>query len=577
MHEKCIYSGDKMNSTLESIFLVAGGLGLFLFGMKMMSSGLELIAGDRLQSIIKRVTSTSFSAVAVGIVATIAINSSTATTIMTVSFVNSGMMTLKQAIGIIMGANVGTTFSAQLIAFKIDQVAPLFIFIGIIMYLFVKKRSVKNIGYAILGFGILFFGVTVMGGPLKGLANDPGFNEILTTFQNPILALLAGFIFTATIQSSSATMGILVTLHLSGVPIPFVTSAYIILGTNIGTSITTVIASIPANRESKRAALFHIMFDIIGSTVFGTLIYIFPGILAWFQSSWAEPARQVAMFHTLYNLATMFLLLPFVSQVAVLMQKIVPVTSEAKDITYEKQLIYLDEKTNQSPSIAVVNAHLELCRMGKIANENLALAIGAFTDKDIEKAKKTLKNEKIIDYLSHNISIKLIWINSMALSGYEAIRVGKMFQTVSDFERIGDHAENIAEYAMIVEENELKFSDLALEELKNLSEMTLKLTTLSLDAYEQEDESKLIEINSLEEAIDELSVQYTENHIDRLKVASCEPKSGVIFTDMITDLERSADHANNVAFSILLRGKKIWTKEQKRIAAGATPVEGSRR
>jgi len=545
-----------MSSALESVFLVIGGLGLFLFGMKMMSGGLELIAGDRLQGIIKRVTSTRFSAVSVGILATIAINSSTATTIMTVSFVNSGMMNLSQAIGVIMGANVGTTFSAQLIAFKIDQIAPLFIFIGIIMHLFFKKRSIKNIGYAILGFGILFFGVTVMGNPLKGLADDPSFKAILTTFENPILSLLAGFVFTAIIQSSSATMGILVTLHLSGVPIPFMTSAYIILGTNIGTSITTVIASIPANRDSKRAAVFHIMFDIIGSTLFGTLIYIFPGILGWFETSWTEPARQVAMFHTLYNFATMFLLLPFVSQVARLMQKIIPVKSNGTDKIYEKKLIYLDEKTSQSPSVAVVNAHLELCRMGKIANENLALAIESFLKKDMDMAKKVLKNEAIIDYLSHNIAIKLVWINSMTLSGYEAARIGKMFQTVSDIERIGDHAENIAEYAILVENGDLKFSEAATKELNELTSLTLNLLTKALEAYEQEDISMLPSINSLEQEIDKLSMEFTENHIDRLKIASCEPKSGVIFTDMIIDLERSADHANNIAFSLLLEGKK---------------------
>ena len=545
-----------MSPALESIFLVVGGLGLFLFGMKMMSSGLELIAGDRLQGIIKSVTSHRFLAVSVGMLTTIAINSSTATTIMTVSFVNSGMMNLTQAIGIIMGANVGTTFSAQIIAFRLDQIAPLFIFIGIIMYLFFKKRSIKNIGYAVLGFGVLFFGVTVMGGPLKGLANNPSFNAILTTFQNPILSILAGFLFTAIIQSSSATMGILVTLHLSGVPIPFMTSAYIILGTNIGTSITTVIASIPANRDSKRAALFHIMFDIIGSTLFGTLIYIFPAILGWFQTSWSEPARQVAMFHTLYNFATMFLLLPFVPQVALLMKKIVPVTSEAEDELYEKKLIYLDEKITQSPSIAVVNAHMELSRMGKIAHENLALAVEAFIEKDMEKAKRVVKNEKIIDYLSHNIAIKLIWINSMTLSVYEAARIGRMFQTVSDMERIGDHAENIAEYAIIVESNDLKFSDIAAEEIKKLSELTVSQSSKALDAFEREDLSQLNEIRDLEEEIDKLSAKFTDNHIDRLKIATCEPTSGVIFTDMIIDLERSADHANNIAFSLLLEGKK---------------------
>ncbi|MCL2628625.1 MAG: Na/Pi cotransporter family protein [Oscillospiraceae bacterium] len=545
-----------MNAGLESIFLAVGGLGLFLFGMKMMSNGLELIAGDQLQGVIKRVTSNRFSAVLAGMIATVAINSSTATTIMTVSLVNSGMMNLTQAIGIIMGANVGTTFSAQLIAFKIDQFAPLFIFIGIIMHLFFKKRSIKNIGYAVLGFGILFFGVTIMGAPLKGLADNPSFNAVLTTFQNPILSILAGFIFTAVIQSSSATMGILVTLHLSGVPIPFITSAYIILGTNIGTSITTVIASIPANRESKRAALFHIMFDIIGSTVFGTLIFIFPGILGWFQTVWTEPARQVAMFHTLYNVATMSLLLPFVTQVGILMQKIVPIMSNGTETIYEKKLMFLDEKTNISPSIAVVNAHLELCRMGKIANENLALATEAFIEQDMDKVKKVLKNEKIIDFLSHNIAIKLIWINNMALSGYEAMRIGRMFQNIIDMERIGDHAENIAEYAEIVDSNDLKFSGAAMQELKELSALTIKFADKALDAYEREDYSQLEQIHSTEKEIDLLSIQFTENHIDRLKIATCEPKSGVIFTDMITDLERTADHANNIAFSLLPAGKK---------------------
>jgi len=555
-YAKKLLNGVFMNPALESIFLVVGGLGLFLFGMKMMSNGLELIAGDRLQGIIKRVTSNRFSAVAVGILATIAINSSTATTIMTVSFVNSGMMNLTQAIGIIMGANVGTTFSAQLIAFRLDQIAPLFIFIGIILHLFFKKRSIKNVGYVILGFGVLFFGVTVMGGPLKGLANNPSFNAILTTFQNPFLSLLAGFLFTAIIQSSSATTGILVTLHLSGVPIPFMTSAYIILGTNIGTSITTLIASIPANRDSKRAALFHIMFDIIGSTLFGTLIYFVPSILTWFQTTWTEPARQVAMFHTLYNFATMFLLLPFVSQVAELMKKMVPMTANDEDVTYEKKLMYLDEKIIQSPSVAVINAHMELSRMGKITNENLALAIEAFLEEDMEKAKRVIKNEKIIDYLSHNIAIKLIWINSMQLSSYEASRIGRMFQTVSDMERIGDHAENIAEYATLVESSELKFSETALEELKVLCEMTLKQTTKAQDAFEHENTMQLPEIRELEKQIDKLSAKFTDNHIDRLKIATCEPKSGVIFTDMIIDLERTADHANNIAHSLLLEGKK---------------------
>ncbi|MCL2828335.1 MAG: Na/Pi cotransporter family protein [Oscillospiraceae bacterium] len=544
---------------MSTVFLIAGGLGLLLFGMKMMSTGLELAAGDRLQDILQRATANRFLAVIVGIIATITINSSTAVTIMTVSFVNSGLMNLTQAIGIIMGANVGTTFSGQLIAFRIDTFAPLFIFVGIIMHLFFKKRTIKNIGYIVLGFGILFFGITTMGTPLRALAETDYFRAVLETFQNPVLALLAGFVFTAVIQSSSATMGILLTLHIHGVPISFETSAFIILGMNIGTSITTVLASIPANRESKRAALFHIMFDVIGSIVFGTLIYLFPGILNWFQETWSESARQAAMFHTLYNVATLLLILPFVRQVSALMLKLVPVKESEINKAYEKKLIYLDTldtKMMQSPAIAVLNAHLELCRMGKIANENLTLALESFFERDMDKANKTLENEEIINYLNHNIASKLVWINNMSLSNSEAEKVGKMFRSLSDIERIGDHAENIAEYTLAMKGDEFKFSDAAIDELKRLGAVTVELITKTLDVYEHQDEMGLPQIQLLEEEVDKLSAEFSENHIARLKAETCEPKGGVVFTDMIIDLERSADHAYNIAFSIVSERKE---------------------
>jgi len=548
-----------MNAVVESTFLVLGGLGLLLYGMKMMSSGLEKAAGDNLQAILKRSTSNRFFAALAGIIATICINSSTAVTIITVGFVNSKLINLTQAIGIIMGANVGTTFSSQIIAFKIDPIAPLFIFIGIVMYLFFKSRTVRNVGYVILGFGILLFSINIMGSPLKEFAQHPSFNAMLTTFENPILALLAGFVFTAIIQSSSATMGILVTMHLNGVPIPFETSAFIILGTNIGTSLTTVIASIPASRDSKRAALFHITYDIIGSTVFGTLIFIFPVILGWFQATWLESARQVAMFHTLYNVATLCLLIPFIKWIAILMQAIIPVKQDERDNTYEKKLIYLDDKTIQSSTLAVVNAHLEICRMGTIANENLALALESFFEKNEEKARKTFENEKIINFLYHRISSKLVEINNKALSKSDAEKVGKMFKVLSDIERIGDHSENIAEYSIIMKDRNLKFSDVAIEELELLSRLTLEITTKALDVYRREDEVKLAQIKSLEKEIDALSVEFTENHIERLKTEMCEPKSGVIFTDIIIDLERSADHANNMS----KKNKKVLDEKKK--------------
>jgi len=541
-----------MGSALESIMIVAGGLGLFLFGMRIMSNGLETIAGNRLQGILQAATSNRFLAVIVGIIATIALNSSTASTVMTVSFVNSGLMNLTQAIGIIMGANLGTTLSAQLVAFRIDAYAPIFIFVGIILYVFFKKKSIKNIGYVILGFGILFFGITTMGGPLRALGGTPEFSQMLVAFQNPLLALLAGFAFTAAVQSSTAATGILVAMYISGVPIPFETGAFIILGTNIGTSITTLIASIPANRASKRAALFHITFDIIGSTVFGTLIFIAPGILGWFQSTWAEPARQIAMFHTLYNTATLLLLLPFATYLAKLMERVVPVVqSEIVDSTYEKRLLHLDTKLIKSPSMAVFNAQLEICRMSKVANDNLALALDAFYERDLDKAKKVFDNEGIVNYLYQEIASKLVWVNNMKLSNAEAEKIGKMFGILSDIERIGDHAENIAEYIIEAEESGVHFSDSAIEELKTLGGTTVKLANEALYAFEHQDTSRLPQIKVLEEKVDNLTKKSAQNHIGRLKAGDCDPKSAVVFTDMIIDLERCGDHANNIAFSIL--------------------------
>ena len=539
------------------IFVVIGGLGLLLFGMKMMSNGLEIVAGDRLQLFLRRAAGNRFTAIIVGIIATIAINSSTAVTIITVGFVNSGLMDLTQAIGVIMGANIGTTFSAQLIAFRISTIAPLFIFIGIVMHLFFKKRSVKNVGYVILGFGILFFSITVMGDPLRAFSHQPAFQQMLVTFENPVFALLAGFIFTAIIQSSSATMGILVTMHLSGVPMLFKTSAFIILGTNIGTTITTLFASIPASRDSKRAAWFQLIYNIFGSVVVGTLLIIVPGILDWFQTFWTDPARQVAMFHTLYNVVILLLFIPFVQWMKIITEKIIPIKQEeVANTIYERKLLYLDTKKMRKPTLAVMDAHREIVRMGKIANENLEMSIDAFFNKDEEMVKEILEREKTVNYLNHNIASELVEINNMALSTSDAERIGEMFRVLSDFERISDHAENIAEYTLVAKDGNLNFSGPAVAEMELLCSYTKDIVTKALTAFATQNETNLAEIEALEDKIDELSVTFAENHISRLKTESCQPKSGVIFTDMITDLERSSDHAKNIAFSIIPESRR---------------------
>jgi len=540
------------------IFIVVGGLGLFVFGMRIMSGGLEQIAGDKMQGILRRATSNRFLAVIMGIVATIIMNSSTAVTIMTVSFVNSGMLTLFQSIGIIMGANVGTTFSAQLIAFGVGDIAPYMIFAGAAMYMFCKSRRLKNIGYILMGFGILFFGVSVMSGPMRALRDNEAFVNSLVNFTNPLLALLAGMVFTAIIQSSTATTGILVALLLSGVPILFTTTAFILLGVNIGTSFTTLIASIPANRESKRAALFHIMYDVIGSSVFGTVILIFPVILTWFTNTWYEPARQAAMFHMLYNFATMFLLLPFVSYIAKLMEWIIPIAEPAHTTTHEKRLMYLDAPMNDKPSIAVPNAHHELCRMGEIANGNLALALEAFFANDPAKCKQVRDNEKIIDFLNHKIAAKLVTINAMRLNPSEAKQIGKMFIILADIERIGDHAVNIADYAKDMERAGFTFSEAATAELTALAEKVITNANKALHVYQTQDKRKTEDIKAESKKIRLLAENLVENHIERLKVGTCQPESGVLFTDMINDLERSSEHAKNIAASISL--EKKWNK-----------------
>ena len=531
----------------HNIILAFGGLALLLFGIKMVSTGLELVAGDRMQDILKKATSNRFLAASVGVIATIVINSSTAVSIITVGFVNAGLMNLTQAIGVLLGINVGTTFSAQLIAFRIDAYAPLFMLIGVVMYLFVKKKNIKNIGYAVLGFGLLFFSITVMGDALRVFREFPVFQYMIGAISHPIAALLAGFIFTVIVQSSSATMGLLVTMHLNDVPIPFQTSAFIIFGANIGTSITALVSAIPANRDSKRTALFHITYDIIGSAVFGTLVLLVPGILLWFQTTWLESARQVAMFHTLYNVATLLLLIPFVPYLAKLMKMIIPVSKDENNELYAKKLLFLDSKVMRVPTVVVMNAKLEICRVGKIAIDSLKSAIESFLDKNIEVAEKVIEHEKIINFLHQGITSVLVDITNMPLSRKDSKKVGDMFVVISDIEQIGDYAENIANYTLQISDSGREFTDEAIVELRTLSIILVEQIEKALHSYEKELTHQIPEISALKRTLHAHAQKFTRNHFRRLKAKSCKTKSGVIFMDMINDLENCAANAESLA------------------------------
>jgi len=539
---------------LQRIFLVAGGLGLFLYGMTMMSDGLQNMSGDRMRKILERATNNPVVGVLVGAFVTAIIQSSSATTVMLVGFVNAGLMNLTQAIGVIMGANIGTTVTALLISFKIDDIAPLLIFLGLIPYLFFKKNSVKNTGFIVMGLGILFFGIKVMGDPLKAFAAQPGFQAMLTMFENPVLALLAGAVFTGIIQSSSATTGIIVAMYLGGVDIPFVTAVYIIMGCNIGTCVTALIASIPANRESKRAALAHFMFNVFGSVLFGTLFAIFPGALSWIQRVWPEGARQVAMFHIFFNTATTVIVIWFVKPYAHLIQKMLP--ERKGEVSTEKRLIYLDASIMKTPTLAVPQAHRELCRMGRMAEDNLRLALDAFYEQDASKAAAVVEVEDTINFLNHQITAWLVRFRGLSLSPPDLERLGMMLHAVSDIERLGDHAENVTEYVRALTEQNAKISPEAMAELKTLSDAAMEVIALALDVFDTRDEFRLPLIDPLENRVDDLTGQAIENHIRRLKDEVCDPRGGVVFTDMVIDLERCADHATNIAYAIL--GEAVW-------------------
>jgi len=549
-----------ISELLENIFMVMGGLGLFLFGMKLMSDGFKSIAGDRLRTILERTTANRFLGIITGTLVTIITNSSSATTIMVIGFISSGLMALAPGLSVIMGANIGTTVSAQIIAFKFDSVAPLFIFIGIIMCMFFKQKKIKNIGNVLLGFGMLFFGITIMGMPLASFAERPSFQSILTAFENPLLALMAGLVFTAVIQSSTASIGILIALYMGGVVLPFETAAFIVLGSNIGTCSDSLIASIPANRNGKRAALCNVIFKITGSIIFGSAIMLFPGILHWIQTTWSDGARQVAMFHTLFNVCLVIIFVPFIKQFVMLMEKIIPLTPEEISGNYDKKLLYLNPSIMQSPALAVKNAHLELCRMSEIALENFMMALESFYTKNINLSEKVLENEETINYLNQNIINYLVKLYNADLSNKDLDQISTMIRVITELERIGDYAENLAKHALHEDTSTIEFSMSANKEMKKLSELTVRIIKLALTIYKENDKTIITQINELEAEVDHLSMMMIENHIERLKKNICKPQSGPVFTDFIINMENCAEYANRIAHTIVK--ESLPTKKQ---------------
>ena len=531
--------------TLSMTMALLGGLALFLYGMKLMGEGLEKAAGDRLKRLLESLTRNPLMGLLVGVVFTMIIQSSSATTVMVVGFVNAGLLDLMQATGVILGANIGTTVTAWIVAgFQATAFMPLVLLIGVAMIMFLKKLKLQRIGQVVAGFGMLFVGMGMMSDAMKPLAESAEFARLMTAFSNPIMALLVGVAVTAIIQSSSASVGILEMLAIQGL-VPLETSLYIIMGTNIGTCVTAMLSAVGATRTAKRAALIHLMFNVLGTLVVFILVSLLP------VSTWIGhingPALQIAVAHTSFKV---FEVLCFVLLRKWLV-KLVMILVPGEDKQGEgKSLKFLDDRILSTPPIAVAQICKEIERMGDIAIANLTRAMDAFFNKDSSLINEVEQSEDVVNYLNHEITRYMVAAAQLDLPASDVEQLGEMFHVVNDLERIGDHAENMAEYANSRIEEEIPFSEDGIAELRDMLDKTVALFKLSMEAFHTRDQHLLPRVLVQEENIDDMEKTLQQSHVDRLTRGACTPRSGMIFSDMLSNLERVADHATNVAFSI---------------------------
>ena len=535
-----------------NVFLLLGGIGLFLFGISYMGKGLEQAAGDNLRVWLEKLTTSPLKAVLVGALATAAIQSSGATMVMAVGFVNAQMMTLSQALYIMLGASIGTTITAQIIALDIDPWAPLILFIGLLLTQFIKNRTAKKAGAIVLGFGILFVGINLMGDAVKAMELGGLVASFLHNVHNPVLSLLFGALFTLVIQSSSASVGILQVIVASslGASMGLEEVVYMIMGMNVGAVAPLVLSALSGNRLSKRAATSQTAIKLLSAISFSILMLIFPAIIAFVKNlSPNDVSRQVANFHTIYNSVSAVLMFPLIKPVAKLAEKLMP--DSAEDEFYSRKLLYCSNDVSKSPAIMITQAHKEIMRFADICRANLHTALESFFDRDEDKAEAVIEREKTINFLNHEINSYLVSLYGKGLHESDVSRVSTMLSVASDLERIGDLAENIAEYTQIVASNKAKFSPAALDDLGEMAEKVEYMVDLSMKAYDKEDRELLAEARAVEEQVDAMQEEKTENHIERLKAEICDPRGGVVYTDMVSDLERISDHATNIAEGIL--------------------------
>ena len=533
-----------------TILTMAGGLGLFLFGMELMSDSIEKVAGAKLRRILEIFTTNRFMGMIVGIIFTGIIQSSSACTVMVVSFVNSGLMNLYQAAGVILGANIGTTITSQLVSFNLSKIAPLILLVGVVVMMFTKKEKVRKVAEVVVGFGILFVGLSTMSQAMANMKNEPQVVNLLMSLKNPFLATLMGFALTAVIQSSSVTVSIVLLLaNQDLLPLPI--TLYIILGCNIGACATAMLASMTGKKDAKRAALIHLLFNIIGTVIIYIALFVAGDqIVELIKSISADNGRFVANAHTLIKIAQVIMLFPFTGWLVKMTYLIVPGEDQKVGYRESYQLKYIGDKVVFNPATAVVEVVKELERMASLAEENLNRAMNALITLDEEDIEEVYEVEKNINFLNHAITDYLVKINQTTLPIEDLNSLGALFHVVNDIERIGDHAENVADAARQRKEEGVSISKEAQKELGDMLEMVNKIIRYAVEMFAKSDETHMQEIITLEDQVDEKERELQKKHVERLTKGECSPEAGMIFSDIVSGLERVADHATNIAFAI---------------------------
>lgn len=539
------------------------GLALFLFGMKYMSDSLQQAAGGRLRTILDRCTRNKYIAVVCGALFTAFIQSSGATTVMEVGFVNAGIMTLEQSVGITFGANIGTTITSQLVSLKLTAVAPFIIFIGAAILSFCKKPMLKKIAAVIFGFGSLFLGINFMTEALHGIKEIPELMNVFGYLTNPIISVLVGLIFTSILQSSSVTVSVLVLLAGSNIIIDPVTGGtdylaclYFILGANIGSCMPAVMAAMNANRKAKRTAFIHVMFNVVGLVVIGAfLIFASEPIVNLINSISGTDKRFVANADTIFKVFQCIILLPCSNLLVKLSKKVIHSRSGEEQDEDEMVLKYIGKSGLTNPTTVVVEVVQEIQRMADMVKINLEESSKALIDKEFSTYKEVYAREKYIDFLSHGITEYMVDANRYGLPLKDKERLGGLFHVVIDVERIGDHAVNIMDDALKEKNQKIEFSKEGRDEMLTMYEKVMEIYEKAVEIFVNEDKSKFDEVDRLEDVIDQMKIDCQEGHVKRMAGGKCSIESGLVFTDLVIGYERIADHAVNIAFSILSEKK----------------------